>query len=311
MKKAAITILVVLLISALLGCASSRLKWYLLFGSKGEITDEMEVNGITVRTYWSDKRMGTFEILRGEKILFEEICYGCYIGGKADNEDEEMRKPLPGADITGDGKPNLVVYVWTGGAHCCYIAYLFELGTQVKLIAEIDGRHGTPSFADLDGDSIPEVVVRDWTFEYWPASFASSPAPNVILRWKNGDYVPDAELMKIPEPSPEELSNKAESVRNNEEWDRCKEGPDRYSRDCIPEELFQTALDLMYGGHEELGRQFIGMAWKSEFPMDTELLAEFDELLSESPFWQAMQGKKTGTPQGDYENVAFSVKSPF
>jgi hypothetical protein len=159
------------------------------------------------------------------------------------------------------------------------------------MLAKIDGRHSTPAFVDLDGDSLPEVILYDWTFEYWPGAFVMTPAPKVILRWRNGQYVPDAKLMEIPVPSPQDLSQRAQSIRNDdEEWDHpvFRE----YSRWYIPQQLFQTALDLMYGGHEELGRKFIEMAWSPKYPMDRKLLAEFDRLLSESPYWPVIKKQR-------------------
>jgi hypothetical protein len=292
MTKAAITLLAVALIVSLSGCAIVYLGERPFFASKENLTGEFEVAGITVRTYYSEEHDESFEIWRGKKRLYQGMCYRCYIGGKPEDENEAMRMPPPGQDITGDGKPNLVVYEWTGGAHCCYIAYVFELGDRVKLLAEVDGKHGMPSFADLDGDSILEIIIEDWSFEYWPYSFAGSPAPKVILSWSDGKYIPDAQLMEIPEPSLEELIQEAERVKNSEEWNECEFYTKEYRRHCIPQGLFQTALDMIYGGHEVSGRQFIWMAWKPIFRMDTQLLVEFDELLSKSPYWLEIRGQR-------------------
>jgi hypothetical protein len=221
-----------------------------------------------------------------------------FLEGQAWNDEKGVRIPAAGKDITGSGKPNLVVYEWTGGFHCCYIAYVFELGSSVTLLAEIDGQHAAPKFVDLDGDSIPEITLYDWTFEYWPGSFAASPAPKVVLRWENGRYVPDAKLMEVQAPSAQDLRQKAESIRNDEVWnDRAYE----HLRWFIPQELFQTALDLMYGGHEELGRKFIGMAWSKEYPLDNDLLAEFDALLLESPYWPAIKRQRASKDSSSFK----------
>jgi hypothetical protein len=61
---------------------------------------------------------------------------------------------------------------------------------------------------------------------------------------------------------------------------------DRYN---IPAELFSTALDLMYRGYEELGWKFIRDAWPDKIPMDKELMADFRERMSSSPYWPELQ----------------------
>ena len=292
MKIFAFIILAILLIGGGSGCAVLHPRESSGFVPKGKVTDETSFNGFSVKTYRSDDGDGSFEILRGNKRVYGQhgLCF--YIGGQAGNDDKAMRLPVPSADITGNGKPNLVVYEWTGGAHCCFVARIFELGSWVKMLAEIDGRHSTPAFVDLDGDSLPEVILYDWTFEYWPGSFATSPAPKVVLHWGNGQYVPDAKLMEIPAPSTEDLIQEAESIRNDDAWNDRVFNSGKYSRWFIPQQLFQTALDLMYGGHEELGRKFIGMAWSTKYPLDNELLTELDELLSESPYWTVIKRQR-------------------
>jgi hypothetical protein len=67
----------------------------------------------------------------------------------------------PGTDINGNGIPDLIVTEWTGGAHCCYTAHVFELGEAFRKIGEIPGRDGGLLFRDLDRDGIYEAVVQD------------------------------------------------------------------------------------------------------------------------------------------------------
>jgi|ERR1017187_2412003 hypothetical protein len=292
MKLTTFVILATLLIGGGSGCADLHPEKSLVFVPKGKVTNETNFNGFSVKTYRSDDGDGSFEILRENKRIYGQHGYCFFIGGQASNIYKAMRMPTQGADITGNGKPNLVVYEWTGGAHCCYVAYVFELGSSVKMIAEIDGRHSTPGFVDLDGDSVPEVILNDWTFEYWPGCFEMSPAPKVVLHWRNGRYIPDAKLMEIPTPSPQDLSREAESIRNDDAWNDRVFNSREYSRWCIPSQLFQTALDLMYGGHEESGRKFIRMAWSTKYPLDNGLLVEFDKLLSQSPYWTLIKKQR-------------------
>ncbi len=293
------SVLALLLITAGNGCKNQAPEDYSAFVPHGAVADEVSVGGFTMRTYhshsddapgaWDD--IGSFEILREGRRVYGQHGVGFYIAGRPRSFDEEaMRTPVPGTDITGNGRPNVVVYEWTGGAHSCFVAYVFELGDRCKMLASINGVDSIPAFTDLNGDSVLEVRLRDCTFRYWPESFGSSPLPEVILRWTGRRYEPDAKLMETPEPSEAELKNMAEKIRSDAAWDRDPSGG--YSRYYIPQELFQTALDLMYGGHEELGRRFIEMAWSPKYPLDKKLLSESDALLSESPYWNAIRKQR-------------------
>jgi hypothetical protein len=53
-----------------------------------------------------------------------------------------------GRDITGDGKPNLVVEQWTGGVHCCTFFYVFEIADQLRYIATLDNGHTPTKLGD-------------------------------------------------------------------------------------------------------------------------------------------------------------------
>jgi hypothetical protein len=175
---------------------------------------------------------------------------------------------------------------------------VFELGVPIKLLAEVDGMFTAPRFEDLDGDSLPEIILVDWTFGDWPGSFATSPTPKVILRWKNGKFIPDERLMKISAPSIEDLKREAESISNDDDWDIVYNPDQFFWSHYIPRQLFQRALDLMYGGHEEVGRKFIQMGWSKKYPVNKELLVEFDELLSKSPYWKVIkEQRESGIPE--------------
>jgi hypothetical protein len=90
---------------------------------------------------------------------------------------------------------------------------VFSLGQEFKLLDEIAGEHTFPEFVDVDRDGIYEVKCQDWTFAYWETSFAESPAPEIILRYRNGKYVLAADLMKRPAKSPYDLEKEIVSLR--------------------------------------------------------------------------------------------------
>lgn len=107
-------------------------------------------------------------------------------------EDAWVRiDPLSGRDITGEGNPDLVVFSYWGGAHCCIQARVVDLGPVPRVIPA-----GAPSncggdFQDLDGDGVFEYFTCDDTFVYLFCPYATSPVSPAILRYEPGEgYVP-------------------------------------------------------------------------------------------------------------------------
>lgn len=283
MRTAGLIAAVLTLAVALLGCKGmTRFLGgetdanLLTFVPPGSLRDERVFRNYAIRIYenW-EERQSALEILRqGRRIYVQEgvvFDVGRYGGG------EKAHLPPVGQDITGDGKPDMAVAEWTAGAHCCITVYVFEIGEEFRQVATIHGEDSAPDFTDLDGDAIPEVVLHDWTFAYWRTGFASSPAPQVILRFRDGAYRVAGDLMHKPAPAPPELETRARKVRND--W------AEEYHRG-----FWGFALDLIYSGHAGLAWQFLEMAWPPDRPGKEQFLSDFRARLSKSPYWPEIQG---------------------
>lgn len=80
-----------------------------------------------------DPPMRTMLIADGEGTNFAATSNRWAVGTQVDES-------LPiGRDITGDGRPNLVAYDWSGGAHCCSNYYVFELGYPSRVLDVLEG----------------------------------------------------------------------------------------------------------------------------------------------------------------------------
>ncbi|MBI4285777.1 MAG: VCBS repeat-containing protein [Chloroflexi bacterium] len=283
MRTAGLIAAVLVLAVVLLGCKGTTKPLgretetnSLTFVPPGSLRDERVFQDYVIRIYenW-EERQGALEILRQSRRIYvqEGVIFDVSRYGGA----QKARLPPVGQDVMGDGKPDLVVSEFTAGAHCCYTVYVFEIGEEFRKIATIHGEDGAPDFTDMDGDAIPEVVLHDFAFAYWRTAFGFSPAPQVILRFRDGAYRVAGDLMRKPAPAPTELETRARKVRDD--W------AEEYHRG-----FWGFALDLIYSGHAGLAWQFLEMAWPLGYLGKGQFLSDFRARLSKSPYWPEIQG---------------------
>jgi len=263
----------------------------------GKLQDEQKFKDYTVRIYQNDKAppetdknpdhaagFGSFEILReGRQVYFKKgvkfqvgnIIFG---GDKYTNNLIQM-----GRNITGDNEPNLVVSEWSGGAHCCFTFYVFQIGSKFKLLDSVDTRNGSDSdFKDLRGEGKLELVMYDWTFEYWNASFVESPAPMVILQYRNNKYRPDLELIHKPAPTDQELQNMANEVKAKFAAAVKSNADVKWT---APPELWGKMLDLIYSGNMASAWKLWDLSWPANHLGKKLFLKDFTEQLQTSPYY--------------------------
>ncbi len=131
--------------------------------------------------------------------------------------------PLSGTDITGEGNPDLVFECYSGGAHCCFSTFLYDLGAEVKEIQVSPDSNCSGHFQDLDGDAVLEFLTCDDTFAYRYCPYAGSPAVEVVLRYDGeGRYVPASWRFpgRYDEPIARDTALAEAAVRGEgEDWD--------------------------------------------------------------------------------------------
>ncbi len=211
-----------------------------------------------IRTYRNDFFEGCVSISRGKKLVFSLVTDGRVSVGNDINEDitgNEVRHPphIPvGTDITGLGKPNLILNVWTGGAHCCFEFHVIELGDVVREVATVDSEDSDYAhFEGIHHNGTYEFLGWDYTFGYWHTSFADSPSPQVILRFNGARYALDLAAMHKAAPSGAELNGVVREVRSG---DRFQNYP--------PPVLWKTMLDLIYTGHPDRAWKLVDQSWQ-------------------------------------------------
>ncbi len=167
-----------------------------------------------------------------------------------------------GTDITGEGIPNAIVGEWSGGAHCCFTLHVFELGQGFKEIAKIEADNSDGAkFVDLDHDGKYEFEGADSVFAYWGTSFMQSPAPRIVLKYRQGRFRLAPDLMTKPAPAPDEFARIVRVVRTDQEWDGGV--PDWLCEpECdVPVSLWKNMLDFLYTGHADFAWRLLDETW--------------------------------------------------
>jgi hypothetical protein len=186
-----------------------------------------------------------------------------------------------GRDITGDGVPDLVILLYTGGLHCCTHAVVLSLGDTLGDFGTINGADGDIEFSDVTGDGLPEARIGDWRFAYWRGySFVETEVPEVILRFRDGAFRPACDLMRDPPPSERALARRAAELSAG------------WVAGDPPPAVWGFAVNLVYSGNASSAWRFLDLAWPGSIPGKDEFLADLRERLRGSPCWSPGPGEQ-------------------
>ena len=92
-------------------------------------------------------------------------------------------------DIDADGEPEVIVDLFSGGAHCCSILTLYRWDEAAQAYASFKYNFGDPGFVlrDVENDGKVEFESADPRFAFAFGSFAESRFPVQIFEFKAGD----------------------------------------------------------------------------------------------------------------------------
>ena len=92
-------------------------------------------------------------------------------------------------DLDGNGEPEVILDLYTGGAHCCYVSRIYRYVASTYVPRKYSW--GDPSYAlrDLDGDGRPEFVTADDAFAHAFTAYAGSALPIRIWKYRAGPMI--------------------------------------------------------------------------------------------------------------------------
>jgi hypothetical protein len=187
------------------------------------------------------------------------------VSGKKGNSSHE---PVA-TDVTGDGKPDLIIEHFPRNSQCCWSYSIVTLGPAVKEIATVSGFPSPMTMEDVNGDGVYEITGDDWAFYSWYAS------PRIILRFDKGKYELATNLMRRPAPAESELASKAADFRK----------ATVYAGFNVAPEVYRYMLDLIYSGNMDTAWAFLDRVWSKQKAGKEEFVETFREQLAKSRFW--------------------------
>jgi hypothetical protein len=229
------------------------------------------------------------QVVRSGRVIFRRTSDSRdgYTLGQPANKECKVPAIVDGTDITGRGHPDMIVAYWTGGAHCCLLHYVFELESTFRLLATLDAEDDDMAhFAQLDGDNRDYYLAADWTFAYWPGSFAGSPSHSVVLRYEDdhrgGGFHLALDKMKRDPPTSVQWYEAMGAVNGALQEDAMQ-------GEVLAATLWNTVLDLIYIGHSDLAWRFINEAGPKAQQGTNVTLADFCSVLKASPYWPDLE----------------------
>ena len=151
------------------------------------------------------------------------------------------------------GMPTLVAVDWSGGMHCCFTLHIVMLGDHIQALPAIKLFDADEiGFVELPSRKQTVLLIPDFTFAYWYASFADSSAVRVPYSFDSVKkaYLPDVELMRQPAPSDTVLATWRDEARA-----ATSNGLD------VPRVITERVLELIYSGNLGTARSFLASVW--------------------------------------------------
>jgi hypothetical protein len=114
-------------------------------------------------------------------------------------------------DLTGDGEPEALVDLYTGGAHCCSITAIYGWDAGTGSYRRLIHDWGDPGYTieDLTGGPGAELLTADVRFAYAFCAYACSAMPGQVLRYE------DFRLVDVTTEFPGRIRDEIRSLRGS------------------------------------------------------------------------------------------------
>jgi hypothetical protein len=130
-------------------------------------------------------------IAQGGNVLYDQpvnshLCGAACAPGAPDVKQSSVRV----LDLEQNGQPDVVLDLFSGGAHCCSIEQIFSFAPATMTYVKTERNFGNPGvrIVDLNRDGRYEFLTADDSFAYRFTDFAASGLPIQILTFANRHF---------------------------------------------------------------------------------------------------------------------------
>jgi len=192
---------------------------------------------------------------------------------------------LSGTDLDGSGWPNVVIETYSGGAHCCFVTYVYDLGETLAAVElpPPPGGNAPIEFADLDSDGVYEILTADDSFAYAYCAFAGSPAVRVILAYDAGGRRYEPASPRYPAAYAASLAQDAARARG-----ALAAGGDTGWDGTTKCEVLPLVLDYLYLGDDAAAWAALDAYYR--FPDKDAFRAEIEATIAGSSYYSRPAG---------------------
>ena len=231
------------------------------------------------------------EVIRDGQVFYRFSGWSVYLTEWVQAPDG-VTFPPQGTNFMGGNVPQLLLQEFSGGAHCCLSLYLVDLGAEPVQHDLPVGSHYFTYFERDPADGRWVLHGHDPNYAYWKASFIGSPAPKLKFVYEKGDWVL-APSQRTKAPARSELLAMVAQMAPVDD----SEGAE------VSSDLWAIALDLVYGGHWDLAREFVRDFWPRDVAGRDAFMAElFECKIPQSQYWPhiaRLNGIPANPPKGE------------
>jgi hypothetical protein len=95
-------------------------------------------------------------------------------------------KSLQVRDLDGDGEPEVLLDLYSGGAHCCTSTWIYRFTGTTYVGTPMDWGDWSYTLKDLNHDGKPELLTKDDRFAYVFTAYAEDWFPPRVFDYKAG-----------------------------------------------------------------------------------------------------------------------------
>jgi hypothetical protein len=156
--------------------------------SAGDVTATFSFKGNQLPNYRDEQlTISRAGVVSYNQPVSSSFCQDACAPGSEGGSDSSVHV----VDLEHTGEPDVVLDLYTGGAHCCSVEQIFSFDPATATYVETQRNFGDPGMriVDLHHDGHLELRTADDSFAYEFTDYAASGLPIQILTFSDGRFL--------------------------------------------------------------------------------------------------------------------------